>query len=855
MHLFTGTIIVMGHFTETADRPDASLVLYPDELPEHKDRVISLNGRCEAVRQLGGMTFLRVASHYFSLQVIVLDAALRDATAQIRQADIISVSGRLRIRPDVLKESVDPRTHPNQYEVVLEQFSILLPAQKIDFVPSSKAKNHHFHRHRRHQNSQLVALIKLHLERQGFVQLPPPASLGFHEQQRVRELVALCDSSECDSPLFSAYTTEQLMFGTQRFYFFIDGAGNLPDLLHVVIAHHQCGPDGYEGILSAIARQVVELLAPDTPWRLDAARPHWPALMLQTQPSMHITGHTGDRQSLEPSGQWAAGQRIAMRRRLKSALPPLDDMASTLSVSLDALRQNLEAACPPKRGKVLAQELQPGSQPEHAESYEAYSKLESEHQMLLVEQSLQGFNPSQHIATARTSAQAALRYMEPALDHYGIDPGMAQRFLSLQAQLHPDSSGPACPVELFQLLWTVLGNPSAKRLLDSNAHRDRLLAVFVDQRILTDVRQLVFIHPGAIDALGSLFEHIRDKDTLGRLRTLLRSVIARTPTELATLLTTLGAMSPADAIAAIAQTKKLENAVKHGLTTPYWLSRCLDCDDPSSLVNELYLNNLKASQRVLGNHPLLPSSTGNEGDTQPSLAETIYTLFRPITAGISDLQQTLCELRDHCGHVERAGLKRFNRGFVPHLQGYRYFINQERKPYDRLRIYLSKNAASFFAKSTTGICTDINRGLFERDDHFHLNIFSERRGRLVGNVQLYTLTIGNEPALLIRGINPIKHYATNALVDELLDCIIACATDLAAENAYAMVCVAHQNGLWNSNSNRPELRAALARRLAHTEPLTLDHPFHLYTYYRTPIYLSDVYPLWRSTAQTQKLSI
>lgn len=838
----------MGQFTETADKPEASLVLYPDELDKHKDQTITLNGRCEAVRQLGGMTFLRVASHYFSLQVIVLDAALRDATAQIRQADIVSVSGRLRIRPDALKGSVDPKIHPDQYEVVLEQFSILFPAQKIDLVPSPEAKIRRFHRHRRHQDSQLVALIRLHLERQGFVQLPPPASLGFHEQQRVRELIALTDSSECDSQLFSAYTTEQLMFGTQRFYFFIDGVGSLPDLLHVVIAHHQPCPDAYEVVLSAIARQVVELFAPDTPWRLDGADVHWSTLMLQTHPSIHITDHIGELQSPEPFEQ-TARQRIAMRGRLKSAQGSLNDMASTLSLSLDAVKRNLEGASPPRRGRALAQELQPCTDPEHADAYEAYSKLESKYQMLLVEQSLQGFNPLQDIATARTSAQAALRYMEPALNHYGIDQGMAQRFLSLQAQLHPESCGAACPVELFQLLWTVLGNPSAKRLLDSNASRDRLLAVFVDQRILTDVRQLVFIHPGAIDALESLFEHLRDKDTQGRLRTLLRNVIARTPTELATLLTTLAAMAPADAIAAIAQTKKLENAVNHGLTTPYWLSRCLVCDDPASLVNELYLSNLKASQRVLGNNPLLPLPTGGERDTSPALAETIYTIFRPITAGFSELNHTLCELRDHCAHVERAGLKRFNRGFVAHLQGYRYLINQQRKPYDRIRIYLSKNAASFFAKSTTGICTDINRGLFERDDHFHLNIFSERRGRLVGNVQLYTLTIRNEPALLIRGINPIKHYATTALVDELLDCIIACATDLAAENEYAMVCVAQQNGLWNSNSNRPEMRAALARRLAHTEPLALDHPFHLYTYYSTPIYLSCVYPLWLSASR------
>lgn len=127
-----------------------------------------------------------------------------------------------------------------------------------------------------------------------------------------------------------------------------------------------------------------------------------------------------------------------------------------------------------------------------------------------------------------------------------------------------------------------------------------------------------------------------------------------------------------------------------------------------------------------------------------------------------------------------------------------------------------------------------------------MNIFSEHLGRVVGNVQLYTFRIRNERALLIRGINPIKNYASVCLVDELLSCVIACVEDLAAENDFSLVCVAEQNGLWNSNSNRPEMRAALAKRVAHQVPIVLERPFHLYNYYTTPVYLSSVYPLWHS---------
>jgi hypothetical protein len=526
-------------------------------------------------------------------------------------------------------------------------------------------------------------------------------------------------------------------------------------------------------------------------------------------------------------------------------------------LALGPLKETLEAINTTKKLKSPVPLALAGTDTDNGAAYEAYSKLESAHQMLLVERSLQAFNPYQDLGAARFSSQAALRYMEPALHHYGINPAMAQRFLSLQAQLHGDSSTAVCPIASFQLLWTVLGNPSAKLLLQNNTNRDRLLLTFVNQRILTDIRQLMFIHPSAIDSLELLLERIRDKDTLGRLRTLLRNVIARTPTELATLLTTLAAMEPASTNTAVTETKKLESAVKHGLTTPYWMSLCLGCKDLTAIIDSLRISNLQSSQRILGNHPVfsplpekilaLDNNVVSADHQNLPLAETIYTLFRPVTMGFKEMENALTELQDHCGHIKRAGFKKFNLEYIPHLHCYRYIIPHRRQLHDHIRIYLSKNAASFFAKSTTGICTDTNLELFKRTDHFHLNIFSERLGRLIGNVQLYTLSIYNEDALLIRGINPIRNYATTCMVDELLNCVIACVKDLATENDFSLVCVAEQNGLWNSNSNRPEMRAALAKRTAYQEPIVLERPFHLYNYYTTEIYISVVHPLWRSS--------
>lgn len=834
--------------TEIAHNNEAPQLLHLDELFQRADQTVTFTGRCEAIRQLGGLTFLRVGGRYFSLQVIVLDPNLREATIEIRQGDIVSVSGLLRARPDVREHSAAPRADSNHYELVLQQFSILLQSQQIDRLTPTDAKIRQLHRHRHHLDCQLISLIRLQLEKQGFVQIQAPSSLDFHEKQRVREFIALSTCCVSRSPLFSAYIAEQLMYGTPRFYFFIEGAGSLPDLLQIVIARHTTCLGSGEELLAAIAGQIVDLLAPEVPWERGEVEANWQALLLHTQPPIRITAAYAGHDHPQHAAPRNDARVIAIRRRLKGVQHSSNDIAVTLSLPLGSLKAALEANKTPVRGKPSAYNAPSGSDSEHADSYEAYAQLESEHQSLLVEQSLQVFNSFQDIAPARCSSQAALRYIEPALHHYGMDSATVQRFLSLQAQLTPDASSTVCPTGLFQLLWTVLGNPSAKLLLENDTRLDRLLHTFVHRRILTDIRQIVFIHPCALDAMEFLLEHLRDRDSLDGLCAILRHIIAKTPTELATLLTTLASLEPASVNAAIAQVKKLESIAELGLTTPYWMSLCLVNDDLAPIVDKLRLSNLHASQRILVNHPVLPapveygSGAGNHPDL--SLAETLYTLFRPTTAGLSELAGSLSQLQDHCAHVENAGLKAFNLGFVAHLKGYRYVIHRQGKNYDHLRIYLSKNAASFFAKSTTGICTDINRELFERPDHFHLNLFSERSGRLIGNVQLYTLPIRQQRALLIRGINPIKSHATPCLVDEILDCIVACATDLAIENEFSMVCVAPQNGLWNSNSNRPQMRAALARRLVHQELLALDNSFHLYTYYDTPIHISCVYPLW-----------
>lgn len=122
----------------------------------------------------------------------------------------------------------------------------------------------------------------------------------------------------------------------------------------------------------------------------------------------------------------------------------------------------------------------------------------------------------------------------------------------------------------------------------------------------------------------------------------------------------------------------------------------------------------------------------------------------------------------------------------------------------RLRAVISKNIPSFFAKASAGICTDRNVGLFEREDHFHINLIDQDSERCVGNVQAYIIQHEGRPYLLLRGLNPSTGLLKQVDVESLCEAIIAVGQRFVNENGLGGLMLSEQGGFL-ALSNRPEV--------------------------------------------------
>lgn len=122
----------------------------------------------------------------------------------------------------------------------------------------------------------------------------------------------------------------------------------------------------------------------------------------------------------------------------------------------------------------------------------------------------------------------------------------------------------------------------------------------------------------------------------------------------------------------------------------------------------------------------------------------------------------------------------------------------------KIRAIVSKNKASFFAKASAGICTANNTELFHREDHFHINLVDDEKGKCVGNVQAYIMEHEGRPHLLLRGFNPSTNLLKEVDAGSLCESIIAIAQQFADENGLAGVLLSEQGGFL-ALSNRPEV--------------------------------------------------
>jgi hypothetical protein len=135
----------------------------------------------------------------------------------------------------------------------------------------------------------------------------------------------------------------------------------------------------------------------------------------------------------------------------------------------------------------------------------------------------------------------------------------------------------------------------------------------------------------------------------------------------------------------------------------------------------------------------------------------------------------------------------------------------------KTKAYISKNRASFFAKASAGLCTAQDIPLFERPDHFHINIV-ENEELVRANIQAYIINYPEgKKSLLLRGFNPNIKYLEGLNINAFCDEVIAIAKRFQADNHLDSVFITEPLGYWHALSNRDSVQDHLVKKFCKPE--------------------------------------
>ncbi len=166
---------------------------------------------------------------------------------------------------------------------------------------------------------------------------------------------------------------------------------------------------------------------------------------------------------------------------------------------------------------------------------------------------------------------------------------------------------------------------------------------------------------------------------------------------------------------------------------------------------------------------------------------------------------------------------------------------KRRKEEKELKLYLSKNIPSFFAKASAGICTARDIELFKRKDHFHLNLTEKKGGDefIVGNIQGYFVERKGRKGILLRGINPTSDFLYEVHLPSLLKEIFEKIKEFAEKNNLSFILLSEQLGPWHALSNRAEVYNTLKKQGYLKKEVAFRYEIAELTT------ISKAYPLWK----------
>lgn len=424
--------------------------------------------------------------------------------------------------------------------------------------------------------------------------------------------------------------------------------------------------------------------------------------------------------------------------------------------------------------------------------------------------------------------------------------------------------------KILQFLWSILGHDHIREWLKDPESRG-LVQQLAEMKVLTDYKQMRFLHQDTLKIFGDLYQYYSasSEDEQIKLKyaaafiKFARRFLANTPNDFATIMHNLTIMADAKQELPIDNDdeKILLDAIPDGCTTPILFSiyRKLHQNKDRlqmflSLIRNQFsyihenkeINSAEVNERFYKEMLKFHDELGPEFYEEKSdiFPEIIYHLYRPINMDICALAKHLESLKDHTTDIEELGLVFAGPHWEDAAGCYSFEINKENCEAGVLQLYFAKNVPSFFAKASAGICTLNDADLYERKDHFHLNLVDGETHIAVGNVQLYILEDKGKKVLMLRAINPSDSYVTMENGEDVFKSIIRGVVELAQHSSIDEICVSESMGVWHAQSSRAPIKAILALLYESAEEVQLDSPFCIYHYQGADKLIQKVYKLW-----------